>query len=86
VWCVGLGWWAFGRFWAFLVGVEGWWGLAFACARLCLGVEVMVLSMAGIGLCARPSTGLRMTAARGFGLVLRYGVEVWWGLAFARVL
>jgi hypothetical protein len=25
----------------------------------------MVLSMAGIGLCARPSTGLRMTAARG---------------------
>jgi hypothetical protein len=27
-----------------------------------------------------------MTAACGFGLVLRYGVEVWWGLAFARVL
>jgi hypothetical protein len=94
-----------------------------------------------IGLCARPSTELRMTAARGLGLVLRdggdgllrtsfdgdwddsrtwvyvwwrgmagiglrtsfdgaqddsrtrvrvgvlrYGVEGWWGLAFARVL
>jgi hypothetical protein len=31
--------------------------------------------MAEIGLCARPSTELRMTAARGFGLVLRDGVE-----------
>jgi len=44
------------------VGVEVWWRL--------------VLSMAGIGgfgLRARPSTALRMTAARGLGLVLRHG-------------